>query len=231
MEQTTQYLYEYQNGKRVRNIGFMKIEKQMDKYLMRIYAKNVDDIQGILFQKENGEKYVGGWEAEMLPVDEPTTVTMPQQQPTVRDTPQDIQEQPAPPQMQALTDNLQTPHEHQESLLEQEEIDSYIPPRNITYEKIARQDISRFPRKEWRIANNSFLLHGYHNYHHLLYIEEDGKIWLGVPGVFHEKEEVAAKAFGFPEFRRLTDVDLELEENEKNTYEDFGYWCRQIPMS
>ena len=231
MEQTTQYLYEYQNGKRVRNIGFMKIEKQMDKYLIQIYAKNVDDIQGILFQKENGEKYVGGWEAEMLPVEEPTTVTMPQQQPTVRDTPQDIQEQPAPPQMQALTDNLQTPHEHQESLLEQEEIDSYIPPRNITYEKIARQDISRFPRKEWRIANNSFLLHGYHNYHHLLYIEEDGKIWLGVPGVFHEKEEVAAKAFGFPEFRRLTDVDLELEENEKNTYEDFGYWCRQIPMS
>lgn len=231
MEQTTQYLYEYQNGKRVRNIGFMKIEKQMDKYLIQIYAKNVDDIQGILFQKENGEKYIGGWEAEMLPVEEPTTVTMPQQQPTVRDTPQDIQEQPAPPQMQALTDNLQTPHEQQESLLEQEEIDSYIPPRNITYEKIARQDISRFPRKEWRIANNSFLLHGYHNYHHLLYIEEDGKIWLGVPGVFHEKEEVAAKAFGFPEFRRLTDVDLELEENEKNTYEDFGYWCRQIPMS
>ena len=68
MEQTTQYLYEYQNGKRVRNIGFMKIEKQMDKYLIQIYAKNVDDIQGILFQKENGEKYVGGWEAEMLPV-------------------------------------------------------------------------------------------------------------------------------------------------------------------
>lgn len=231
MEQTTQYLYEYQNGKRVRNIGFMKIEKQMDKYLIQIYAKNVDDIQGILFQKENGEKYVGGWEAEMLPVEEPTTVTMPQQQPTVRDTPQDIQEQPAPPQMQALTDNLQTPHEQQESLLEQEEIDSYIPPRNITYEKIARQDISRFPRKEWRIANNSFLLHGYHNYHHLLYIEEDGKIWLGVPGVFHEKEEVAAKAFGFPEFRRLTDADLKLEENEKNTYEDFGYWCRQIPTS
>ena len=230
MEQTTQYLYEYQNGKRVRNIGFMKIEKQMDKYLIQIYAKNVDDIQGILFQKENGEKYVGGWEAEMLPVEEPTTVTMPQQQPTVRDTPQDIQEQPAPPQMQALTDNLQTPHEQQESLLEQEEIDSYIPSRNITYEKIARQDISRFPRKDWRIANNSFLLHGYHNYHHLLYIEEDGKTWLGVPGVFHEKEEVAAKAFGFPEFRRLTDADLKLEENEKNTYEDFGYWCRQIPI-
>ena len=206
MEQTTQYLYEYQDGKRVRNIGFMKIEKQMDKYLIQIYAKNVDDIQGILFQKENGEKYVGGWEAERLPVEE--EMQTPQEQPEV------LREQQITP-----------------ILPEQEEIDSYIPPRNITYEKIARQDISRFPRKEWRIANNSFLLHGYHNYHHLLYIEEDGNIWLGVPGVFHEKEEVAAKAFGFPEFRRLTDVDLKLEENEKNTYEDFGYWCRQIPMS
>ena len=229
MEQTTQYLYEYQNGKRVRNIGFMKIEKQMDKYLIQIYAKNVDDIQGILFQKDNGEKYVGGWEAQMLPVEEePTTVTMPQQQPTVPDNVQTPQGQREG--LQGQEERLQ---EQQITPIppEQEEIDSYIPPRNITYEKIARQDISRFPRKEWRIANNSFLLHGYHNYHHLLYIEEDGKTWLGVPGVFHEKEEVAAKAFGFPEFRRLTDVDLKLEENEKNTYEDFGYWCRQILIS
>ena len=250
MEQTTQYLYEYQNGKRVRNIGFMKIEKQMDKYLIQIYAKNVDDIQGILFQKENGEKYVGGWEAEMLPVEEPTTVT---QQPTVPEmpqqpatpvVPQNMQEQPPFPKMQAPTDNKQDPQGQREGLQgreerlqeqqiapilpEQEEVDSYIPPRNITYEKISRQDISRFPRKEWRIANNSFLLHGYHNYHHLLYIEEDGKIWLGVPGIFHEKEQVAAKTFGFPEFRRLTDVNLKLEEHERNTFEDFGYWCRQI---
>lgn len=196
MEQTTQYLYEYQNGRRVRNIGFMKIEKQMDKYQIQIFAKNLDDIQGILFQKENGERYVGGWEAEMLPVEEePTTEAIPQ------------------------------------ILPEQEEIDTYIPPQNITYEKIQRQDISRFPRREWRIANNSFLLHGYRNYHHLLYVEEDGNTWLGVPGVFHEKEQEAANAFGFPEFRRLTDADIKLEENEKNTYEDFGYWCRQIPKS
>lgn len=215
MEQTTQYLYEYQNGKRIRNIGFMKIDKQMDKYIIQIYAKNLDDIQGIMFQKENGDKYVGGWEAEMLPVEE-TPTSMPQEQPVT----------PAMPEERATT-----PVVPQTQMQEQEEIDTYIPPRNITYEKIARQDISRFPRKEWRIANNSFLLHGYHNYHHLLYIEEDGKVWLGVPGIFHEKEQVAARSFGFPEFRRLTDADLKLEENEKNTYEDFGYWCRQIPNS
>lgn len=212
MEQTTQYLYEYQNGKRVRNIGFMKIEKQMDKYLIQIYAKNVDDIQGILFQKDSGEKYIGGWEAERLPVEEG---------PTAHEMTQGTQEQPERLQEQQITPILP----------EQKEIDSYVPPRNVTYEKIARQDISRLPRREWRIANNSFLLHGYQNYHHLLYIEDEGNVWLGVPGIFHEKEQVAAKAFGFPEFRRITDTDLKLEENEKNTYEDFGYWCRQISVS
>lgn len=228
MEQTTQYLYEYQNGKRVRNIGFMKIEKQLDKYIMQIYARDVDRIQGILFQKDSGEKYIGGWEAEMLPVEEESTIeAMPRPQPST-DNIQIPQEQPEV--LQRREERLQE-QQIDPILPEQEEIDTYIPPRNITYEKIARQDISRFPRKEWRIANNSFLLHGYHNYHHLLYIEEDGKTWLGVPGVFHEKEEVAAKTFGFPEFRRLTDVDLKLEEHERNTFEDFGYWCRQIPMS
>ncbi len=182
MENTTQYLYEYENGERVRNIGCMKIEKKMNQCMVQIYANNVDDIQGVLFRKENGETYLGCWEENVLPV----TVA---------------------------------------------EVEDYIQPKQTVYEKITRQDISRFPRKEWRVANNSFLLHGYHNYHHLLYIEEDGKVWLGVPGIFHEKEQIAAQSFGFPEFRRLTDSDLKLEENETNTYEDFGYWCRQIPTT
>ncbi len=198
MEVTTQYLYEYENGKRVRNIGFMKIEKQMDKYLIQIYAKNIDDIQAILFRKENGENYIGSWGELELPV---------------------LQNEQTPIMSKPVVREMD----------ETEEIDDYIPPSNITYEKIQRQDISRLPRREWRIANNSFLLHGYRNYHHLLYVEEDGVVWIGVPGIFHEKEQSAANAFGFPEFRRLTDVDLELEEEEKNNYEDFGYWCRQIP--
>lgn len=197
MEQTTQYLYEYENGERVRNIGCMKIEKQMNRCVVQIYANHVDDIHGVLFQKENGETYLGCWEAQQLPV-------------------QEEQEQEMPVQTQEETI---------------EELDEYIHPKQIVYEKMTRQEISRFPRSEWRVANNSFLMHGYRNYHHLLYIEEEGNVWLGVPGIFHEKEQVAAQAFGFPEFRRLTDAELKLEENERNTYEDFGYWCRQIPIS
>ena len=199
MEQNTQYLYEYRNGKRIRNIGFMKIENQMDKCLIQIYAKNLDEIKGILFQRENGGEYIAGWSEEI---------------PEVEDTPPVLMEQIASVQAD------------EESGFEVEE---YIQPRNVTCEKIERKDISRLPRKEWRLANNSFLLHGFYNYHHLLYIEEDDEIWIGVPGIYHEKEQMAANAFGFTEFRRITDVEIDLAEDEKNTYEDFGYWCRKIP--
>lgn len=220
MEQNKQYLYEYRNGKRVRNIGFMKIEKQMDKCLIQIYAKNLDEIQGILFQRENGGEYIGGWSEEILDVEDT---------PDAEDTP-NIEEATGvegrfPILMERIASEEAQEQQEEESGSEPEE---YIQPRNVTYEKIERKDISRLPRKEWRLANNSFLLHGFYNYHHLLYIEEDGEVWIGVPGIYHQKEKMAANAFGFTDFRRMTDVEIDLEENEKNTYEDFGYWCRQI---
>ena len=189
MEKSSQYLYEYQNGKRMRNIGLLQVENQMDKSTLKIYAKQMDVVKGILFQKGNGETYLGCWEEQVLPVEKET------------------------------------------DLVRQEAIEEYVVPSGAIYEKIQRQDLSRLPRREWKLANNSFLLHGFSNYHHLLYIEEDGNIWIGVPGIYHEKEQMAAIAFGFGTFRRMIDVEIELEEEEKNTVEDFGYWCRQILVS
>ena len=49
-------------------------------------------------------------------------------------------------------------------------------------------------------------------------------------GIYHEKEKAVANTFGFSEFRRLTDMELELSEEEKNTYDDFGYWCRKVNL-
>lgn len=223
MAQTTQYLYEYQNGKRIRNLGFMKIEKQMDKCMIQIYAKNLDDIQGIIFRKGNDEKYIGGWEAEMLPVEE-----IKRDASAVEETTQDVPAQEKQEQPQCGTPVAEQ-HQCNMPAAEHPEEDTYIQPRDVIFKKIQRQDLSRLPRKEWRLANNSFLLHGFYNYHHLLYIEENGDIWIGVPGIYHEKEKMAAKSFGFSHFRRVVDVDVQLEEHETNTFEDFGYWCRQIP--
>lgn len=95
------------------------------------------------------------------------------------------------------------------------------------YEKIERQDIARLPRKEWKLANNSFLLHGFYNYKHLLFIEEKEQLYLGVPGVYHKRENEAANAFGFGQFHRA-EKELPLSEDERNDADDFGYWCRPV---
>lgn len=99
--------------------------------------------------------------------------------------------------------------------------------KDIIY-KITRQDMAKLPRCEWKLANNHFLLHGYHNYHHLVSFEKEGVCWLGVPGIFHPKEQKAAKAFGFEQFMRPEEGEIELTGDQKEENEEFGYWCRSV---
>lgn len=143
-------------------------------------------------------------------------------------------EEPAPEEQLEPEEKIMLPGEaaiEVEALPEEaaspDEEDRYINPTRKQYKKIQRQDIAALPRCEWRLANNSFLLHGYYNYHHLLLIEEDD-CWLGVPGVYHPREAKAAEAFGFPRFIRVGDEEVEWAEDEKNEVDDFGYWCRQV---
>ena len=98
----------------------------------------------------------------------------------------------------------------------------------VKVRKIQRKDMVCLPRCEWRHANNSFLIHGYYNYHHLILTVRDDRLKLGVPGVYHPQEERAAESFGFPEFIPAEELNLKLTDEEKNDREKFGYWCRDI---
>ena len=195
-----EYIYEYENGKRIRNLGFLKVKKQPDKCTIEIYARDMDEVKGVWLEDEAGRKYLASWLEGVQP-----------EQPVQNNEPE-------------------MPEQSEEPIIPDLEIEEYIESSTTIYEKIQRKDLSRLPRREWRIANNSFLLHGFYNYHHLLYIEDGDEVWIGVPGIYHEKEKLAANTFGFTHFRRQVDVPVELAENEQNTYEDFGYWCRQIPQ-
>ena len=88
--------------------------------------------------------------------------------------------------------------------------------------KITPHDISYLPRKYWHLCNNSFLLHGYYNYKYLLLCEKkvdnERKYLVGVPGMFHQKEQTIAKMFGFTEF----------EGNGGTDTMKFGYWCTYL---
>lgn len=93
------------------------------------------------------------------------------------------------------------------------------------YLSISPADFVLFPAADYRAAHNSFLLHGYYNYHHLILtrLERRGEIlyYLGVPGNYFEKEKQVAVMFGFESFECA---------EEPAEYGDFGYYmmCTNI---
>ena len=86
------------------------------------------------------------------------------------------------------------------------------------------KDLRELPQKYWYIGNNSFLLHGFFNYRHLIFGElsedETKKYFIGVPGVFQNQERIMASMFGFPEFRTAKTTEYMTG--------NFGYWYRLI---
>lgn len=98
----------------------------------------------------------------------------------------------------------------------------------VTYEKIDITGIRRLPKRCWYLSNNSFLIHGYFHYQHLILktVEEHGgkKQYLGVPGIYEAPEKMMAMLFGFPEFEAEATREPESEEQV------FGYWLCPLQM-
>ena len=70
--------------------------------------------------------------------------------------------------------------------------------------QIELSDLRELPKCYWYLGNNSFLLHGFFNYRHLLFGRlPDGKWFIGVPGIYARQERVMASVFGFPRFMHI----------------------------
>lgn len=93
------------------------------------------------------------------------------------------------------------------------------------YLSIEPQDFVIFPVKYYQLVNNSFLLHGYHNYQHLILtrILYRGEIryYIGVPGNYYEKEKQVAVMFGFESF------ECKAEPAQTG---DYGYYMMRIAL-
>lgn len=86
------------------------------------------------------------------------------------------------------------------------------------------KDLHLLPKSYWHLNNNSFLLHGFFNYHHLILGKKKDTQpceWLlGVPGVFQNPERVMATLFGFPDFHSTSEANTKTGQ--------FGYWLRPL---
>ncbi len=92
---------------------------------------------------------------------------------------------------------------------------------------IKPQDIGLLPREIWTYGNNSFLLHGYYNYRHLILAKLNNpsgspRYLLGVPGHYFSNEKYMASMFGFPHFV--------LAKKQPDADGRFGYWYTDIRL-
>lgn len=92
--------------------------------------------------------------------------------------------------------------------------------------KIEPKDIGYLSKEAWTLSNNSFLLHGYYSYQHLIFAKIKDRFGcrylLGVPGIYHNRERFMARMFGFECFKSIRKRELRQG--------DFGYWYIPIIM-
>lgn len=85
--------------------------------------------------------------------------------------------------------------------------------------------LKQLPIEDDAVVNNSFLVHGYYNFKHILFgkvCENDNntRYFIGVPGMYCNRERFMTSMFGFCNFKKSHRSDY------SNPY--FGYWYQEI---
>ena len=201
----------------------------------------ISDVAGILLSADDHICFVSQWdeapidwesfrvyqpEPENEPVSEPvpenhsgeekviqsTELAQPQRKPTVfADVPQPDTQNSWEETWQQLTSSLPLLHPFSNE--------------NINCVRVELKDLRLLPPSNWHLCNNSFLLHAFFTYRHLIFGKipsAKGHSWfIGIPGVRYRQEHVLAAIFGFSDFlpdKGSSDADA-----------PFGYWV--VPMT
>lgn len=278
MKRFIRYLYEYEEDKRLRNVGFVKAEQGDRECVLHIHGKGLDlqeekslrvylffteegacfgiwqgdaqnvnpainyrlyytdqdvggkeqfaRIGGVILEAAGGRKFAAVWDDEAVNIGGMRVYTEERREQEIS-AGEEADEQEIPAGEEA--DEQEIPAGEEADAQEQDvEAADQDRPGGFLCTKIQRKDLARLPRCEWKLSNNSFLLHGYYNYHHLVFLDDGEWLRVGVPGIYHPKEQKAAEAFGFSEFIRRRDIAVELEKEEREEDDGFGYWCRCV---
>lgn len=81
--------------------------------------------------------------------------------------------------------------------------------------------LSELKEKIPNLIVNDFMIQGFRRFGHLVYSQSGEKIWLGVPGIFCQRERRYSDIYGYTNFVPKDDKRLE--------YGDYGYWYRSDP--
>ena len=82
------------------------------------------------------------------------------------------------------------------------------------------QDIGCLPMRMWSLSGNPFLMQGYFQYRHLIFMEWEKGYVIGVPGIYSNMMQSNAENAGFREFIAIC--------GQKNCRGAFGYWLMPL---
>lgn len=187
---------------------------------------DLETLRGVVLETNGQGTYAAVWDEGVLPFEQLVPAVQREACPSLEEAPEELEAC----ESEDVKEPEKTEHAENEKTAEDaEDAGGAEMSENVSpYRKITREDMTKLPRKNWYLANNSFLLHGYYNYRHLLLISRDGETYIGVPGIYHHREEMAADSFGFAEFVRIPDGSVALSQEECDAAKDFGYWCRKL---
>lgn len=112
----------------------------------------------------------------------------------------------------------------QKNLNQAEEIVPFQDVHSYRFFKITPEHLTRLAADYEIIQHNSFLLHGFYNYQYLIIGHKENDRWiLGIPGVFHEREQMMASMFGFPEFK--------CARKGRKIPGAFGYYLKEVKVA
>ena len=103
-----------------------------------------------------------------------------------------------------------------------------------TYISLTPKDFIILRKEYQQLVNNSFLLHGYYNYRHLILGKEEGQegdiYYLGVPGTYYDREKMVAVMFGFEGFEASGREEAAKESGFAMPPGTFGYYMKRVEI-
>ncbi len=266
------YIDYMNNGKKERNIGFLRVENdgfsvglrgvpQQCSDSCKIYAMNIYDEKILM-----GEIHIkGGYGMEKIKWNDKVdfarcmTVEIPlygtrkgicvlRERPTVTRNENIVLENINPKESEStvlVSENRVTSagkEEHCQDIYEEIHEDKWQQLRKLYPEihvcpeaqsiLIRPRDVVILAEKYHELATNSFVLHSYYNYRQLLlfrYTQNGIQYYLGVPGVYYEREQRIAQMFGFEGFEN-GEARMQQDADKKVYKGCFGYYMKHVEI-
>ncbi len=171
---------------------------------------------------EESEQYITQWKDEIEEVEDEIEETKEDVTEEIEEEVTKVQEETVEKDIELVTQESNT-EIFEEIFANREDILAFSDDLYYNCVEIDENDIEKNPLLSKYIYNNSFAMHGYYKYRHLLagkIADNEKAIFIGVPGSFSNREKMLASIFGCDSFKRSQRGDVR--------YPNFGYWCFEL---